>query len=266
MAETTISIGDPPIFARVVDFEEAPGPAGLEALVTYHVAWPDRIKFLKELFGYVDLTAVPPEIILAHLCPDPAYADVGLQLFARPDGFRITPVGPLLDSEAGWFKVGKIGTTGNGLARIQVRYAPEESVDFTEDLDGGGQYITLPGSSFTLETSGRAIEQDVGFFMCNVDITRNYDRLKFETEEAFPYIGHVNLTTFRSLPPQSVLLAKVRSRHRFNLIGGSENSMQLAYVYRPVEWNKVWDRVIANWDWLVPRPYPTAEFNNLYVS
>lgn len=112
----------------------------------------------------------------------------------------------------------------------------------TEELDFGGNFRTLPGSSYMWNDDGKPVDQDVGLYVPEVGLTFTLHRLPFlRSALILSKIGKVNSTAFMpavyNCPIGTVLFTGAKAKKVVLYNGKVTFEVTLTFQYSPVKWN-----------------------------
>jgi hypothetical protein len=259
--------------AEIASIKEKVAEAGLQATVVYHVAWADRYAFLIGLAGTVQSTGDPATGTITRVVPHkyPDLPDGWQPIYAQPD-IDVEPLGTIDNDGAGWatYRKASGGVEYPGLARVTVIYRrpaadPEGSDAYkSENLRGGGSFLTLPGAPFTFAagqpSAGRPINQDAGIWIPEIDIQWSWERLPYIDDRIFDMVGKVNATEFRGRAPGTVLCAQPEASRNFRGLGGTENKVGLSFVYKYNGWNHIFSNYSGQFELVDPAIYDGYDF------
>jgi hypothetical protein len=110
-------------------------------------------------------------------------------------------------------------------------------------VEGGGNFITLPGSAYKFPSDNLRINQDPGRFVPEVNYLLTIHMLSSFDETLYvPYLGKVNSADFLNLssyPAGTVRFDRLVGNYESFISGFRNWSVAFALAYRPVDWNAI---------------------------
>lgn len=155
-----------------------------------------------------------------------------------------------------------------------LTWEPEDpSTPFLDiEIQGGGNYITLPGVPFTYATSGKPLEQDFGkmvgelaFSVTRYDVP-DLDRFQAIANPLKTMVNSAALTIGNTTYAAETVLFPTYSASRQNTgLGQRKHKVTLQLIQRDLNWNKVL-APSGSYDYLTPKPYDQGDLSVLFSA
>lgn len=137
----------------------------------------------------------------------------------------------------------------------------------TQEIDEGGEFVTLPGSSLVFD-SGTKIQEDGSLFVPHDEIIITFHRFPYFPRSTSSLKGKTNASTFLGCDPEKLLYHGQKVRDSFLSDGTFTHEVTRHWSYRQVEWNKRLLPDGSGWGYYKysssgARVFPTADFSDL---
>ncbi len=239
---------------------------GRTDVITFKVAFTDLETFINEVKGY--------QVTYGSSSSGTIERGVPMQHPFNPNLYavRISGEGLGMDSTPSRTK-----PNPDALVRVTfgtLTWEPEDpSTPFLDiDIQGSGNYITLPGVPFTYATSGKPIEQDVGRMVGElaINVTRydipDIDRFMSIANPLKSKVNSAAMTIGRtSFDAETLLFATYSATRQNTGLGQRKHKVTIQLIQRDLSWNKVLTPS-GTYDNLSPKPYDQTDLNPLFTA
>lgn len=224
----------------------------------FKVAWSDRFRFVIDVVGGMQQISGQTVYKVPARYPGLAVPTYAINADIEPFGVSGTESGYSDMIAYEWAKV----TIGYETPEHD-KEDPEEQVYVDESWSGSTQIVTLPKGTYTF-AAGNKVEESFGLQIGTSELSLKIHQLAtLPKSDLESKVGKVNSAVWYGMSVGKVLFASWGAARKHTSNGPSSWDLDLKFLCRSTEWNKLINPANGNWESISPSPYQSTDFSGL---